>query len=89
MNTTEEILKYRRSGKSIQWIKDKYGFKSDGSVYHHLNKAKLRAVYLTEGEVLVLRRLLTELVGKPPSSEFVAEALWNINEALKLAGRKQ
>lgn len=89
MNTTEEILKYRRAGKSIQWIKDKYGFKSDGSVYHHLNKVKMRAVYLTEGEVLVLRRLMTELVAKQPSSEYAAEAIWNINEALKLAERKQ
>jgi hypothetical protein len=89
MNTTDEILKYRRAGKSIEWIKTKFGFRSNGSVYQHLNKVKMRPVYLTAPEIVVLRRVLTEILAKPATSEFAAEALANIDLALKHVESKQ
>lgn len=86
---SDKVLKLYREDKSIEQIKSVMGFKSNGSVYHHLNKFKIRPVRLTEAEIVLLRGLMTEMMSGTPSSEFTAEMVSNINQALKLAEAKR
>lgn len=79
MTKTDEVVKLRRAGKSFDEIKAALGFSSDGSVYYHLHRAKLRTVHLTEAEIVAVRLMLTQQEATP-----MTEA---INDALKAADR--
>lgn len=86
MTTREKVLKLRKDGKTIQQITEAMGFKTTSAVTYYLNRAKYRRLWLTEAQIILLESILIQI---KPTSEFTAEALYEIGDALKVARTKQ
>lgn len=78
----EQVLKLWKAGKTYRQIMNATGLKSSNGVAYYLNKAGFRIVRLTEKQIILLESILIQI---KPTSEFTAEALYEIGEALKTA----
>lgn len=82
MTKREQVLSLRKEGKTLREIMTIMGYKSTSAVQSYLDQARYRRVWLTEDQIVLLESILIQI---RPTTEFNAEALHDIQEAIKLA----